>query len=178
MNACLRLFCALLWLALPLAASADALEERNFLGGKVAMLVPTDFAPMDEEMLRIKYPMERRPTEVVTNQSGSFNVAFNHTTNRVQPEQLEQAHASITKMFHNRYPSATWYRDEMTEIDGRKAFVLELVTPAVDTRIHNIMLATSVDGRMLLVSVNLVEELKAAHLADARKMAASIRVKD
>lgn len=167
------------WLVLAftsVAVQADGLVSRSFLDGKVEMLVPAEFEPMGDEMMQIKYPMERRPTEVVTNEAGSFNVAFNHTANAMTQQQLAEAHDAIDKMFHNLYPSATWYRSELTTIHGRKAVVMELLTPAIDTRVHNIIVFTTVDDRMLLVSVNLTEELKDEYLSIARKMVESIHI--
>ena len=63
----------------PAGAQSVQLEERSVLGGKVVLLLPVTFELMGEEMLRLKYPAERRPTVVYTNPAGSVNVALNHT---------------------------------------------------------------------------------------------------
>ena len=81
-------------LAMPLSASEVALEKRLLLGGKVEMLVPTTFQPMPEEILKLKYPSERRPTFVLSNERASVSLALNHTQNRVPQAELADARAS------------------------------------------------------------------------------------
>ena len=78
----------------------------------------------------------------------------------------------------NLYPSATWYRSEVITQNGRGYFVLDLLTPATDTQIHNIMLGTSFRGRLLLFSFNVTGELEKSWLEVGRKMLASVKVKE
>jgi hypothetical protein len=80
--------------------------------------------------------------------------------------------------FRNLYPSATWYRSEVITQDGRRYFVLELLTPAIDTHIRNIMLGTSFRGRLLLVSFNVTRELEKNWLEVGRRMLSSVKVKE
>lgn len=153
----------LIGLAALVAASAAAepnLAERALLSGKLSLLVPQSFTQMSEEMLRIKYPAERRPTIVLTNPEGSVNVAVNHTGNSLRPDQLREAHAAMDQTFRNVYPSAKWNRSEVVSINGRQFFVLDLRTPAMDTEIRNIMGGTSLDGRFLIITFNCTKELE------------------
>jgi hypothetical protein len=150
------------------------LETRPLLGGIVKMLVPTAFRPMPEEMLKLKYPMERRPTLVLSNEAGSVSLALKHTRNTLQDEQLAEAHRTFERMFRNLYPSAHWYRSELITLNGRRFALLELRTPAIDTEIRNLMLMTSVDGRLLLISANMTKELEGEWLDVANRMIRSI----
>jgi len=52
------------------------------------------------------------------------------------------------------YPSATWIRDDIIVQNGQIYMVLELITPAIDTKIHNIIYGTSVGNRFLLIAFN------------------------
>lgn len=139
-----------------LAFTVHAVEitEIEALNGKVTIQAPKGFGPMSTEMRELKYPASRRPTEVLSDQTGGVTLAFNHTNNPILPSQIKEAHKSISKMFHNLHPSATWVRDEVIEQNGNIFMVLELITPALDTKIHNIIYGTSVDGRLLLAAFN------------------------
>ncbi len=156
--------------------AAMDLAERLLLDGRVAMLVPEDFELMGEEMMRLKYPSERRPTVVLTNPRGSVNVALNHTQDALPAAEIEQVHEFMDNMFRNVYPSASWNRSEVTSREGRQFFLLDLVTPAVDTKIRNMITGTSVDGRLLLVTFNCTQELEEEWAALGRKIIESIRV--
>jgi len=141
------------------------------------MLVPAAFQPMPEEMLKLKYPMEGRPTVVLSNEAGSVSLALNHTQDRLASNELADAHQTFDHMFRNMYPSAQWFRSELTDLNGRQFIVLELRTPAIDTEVRNLMLATSADERLLLISVNMTKELEEAWLDVANRMIRSVVVK-
>ncbi|MEM7782739.1 MAG: hypothetical protein AAF623_05240 [Planctomycetota bacterium] len=133
---------------------------------------------MSKEILEVKYPSSRRPTEVLSDPTSGVSIAFNHTKTPMMLSQIEEGHRSISKMFHRLYPSAKWIRDETITQNGRKFMVLELVTPAIDTKIHNIMYGTSVDGRFLLVAFNVTTEQANEWLPVGKQIMKSIEVKE
>ena len=158
-------------------AAETSLETRVLLGGMVEMLVPASFQPMPTEMLKLKYPAERRPTLVLSNDAGSVSLALNYTQDPLPSEKLAEAHRDFDHVFRNLYPSAQWFRSELASVNGRQFIVLELRTPAVDTEVRNVLVATSVEGRLLLISVNMTKELEGEWLDVANRMIRSIVVK-
>ena len=154
------------------------LVPTKVLDGKVELLIPLGFKLMDEEMLQFKYPDSRRPSVVYTDSSGAVNVAINHTNDRMSYSGLSQFITSMEKMFKQRYPTAQFYEKQTTTIYGRQWAKIDVQTPAIDTDIRNIMLATSLDGRLLLVSINVVKELEDEWLEPANAIASSIQVHD
>ena len=164
-------------LTLPaLAQPAEALTPKVLLGGTVQVLVPAGFAPMSQELLRVKYPSTRRPTLVYSNASGSINLALNHTANPLQPNQLAEMHQAMETMFKRLYPSAVWFQSGLKTINGRAFFLLDLRTPALDTEIRNLMVGTSLQGRLLLITFNVTQQHEARWLPTAQKILASIKV--
>jgi len=134
------------------------LEKRKILNDKVEILLPKEFDVMSEDMMKLKYPSERRSTLVYTNETGGINVAFNHTTSKATQQQIDAYKDSFIKMFKNLYPSAEWKETGAKEINGRKVGYMELITPAIDTEIYNLMFFTDLDGRLLLCTFNCVEK--------------------
>ena len=131
---------------------------------------------MGEEMLRLKYPSEQRPTVVYSNPTGSVNVALNHTGNPVRPADIPAVHEAVDSMFRNLYPSARWYRSELIQIGGKRFFMLDLRTPAIDTEVRNLMVGTSFEGRLLLFTFNAVRDLESAWVPIGTKILDSIRI--
>ena len=160
----------------PTPALAQDLAPRTFFDGRLTMLVPVGFEPMSEEMLSFKYPHQRRPTLVLTNPGGSVNVALNHTQNKVLNDQVPEMHQAMDQMFRRLYPSAEWNRSETGQRDGMRYSTLDLVTPAIDTEIRNIILAVSLDGRMLLISFNCVRELEAKWASLGQQIVDSVHI--
>jgi len=156
---------------------SENLVEVKALNGKVSIYAPKEFGAMPASILEIKYPSSRRPTEVLSDSTGGVTLAFNHTSNSMQPSQVKEAHTSISKMFHNMYPSAIWLRDEVIVQNGQTFMVMELITPALDTKIHNIMYGTSVDGRFLLAAFNTTIEQSKKWLPIGQKIMSSLTLK-
>lgn len=154
------------------------LKPRTVLNGKLSLLLPQEFEEMGEEMRKLKYPYERRPTLVYTNKRGSVNIAINHTTDRVAENELATFHEKMDAAFHNLYPSATWFKSGVITINGREWMTLDLRTPAIDTQVRNIMVGTPVEGRLLLVSFNTTKELEDEWIKPAEAIIQSLRVRD
>jgi hypothetical protein len=154
------------------------LQPRTVVEGKLSLLMPKSFTVMDEEMLQTKYPNERRPTLVYTDESSRINVAINHTANRISMAEIEDVHKYMDSTIRNTHPSATWFASDVIPVNGRQWFRLDVRTPAIDTEIRNVMMGTSVEGRMLLVSFNVTRELEEEWIEVARTIVQSLQVND
>lgn len=159
-------------------ASSQELALRTFFDGRVTMLIPVAFEPMSEEMLSVKYPSDRRPTLVFTNPSGSVNVAINYTRNRALNEQIPEVHEVVEKGLRRQFPTSQWYSSESGQKAGEHYFRLDLVTPAVDTDIRNIMLGISLDNRVLLISFNCTRETEAQWVSLGQQIIDSVLVEE
>ncbi|NQZ30964.1 MAG: hypothetical protein HRU06_06795 [Oceanospirillaceae bacterium] len=158
-------------------SSAVEFSTVEVLNGKVTIDIPKNFTQMTKEVLALKYPNSRRPTEVLSDETGGISIAFNHTASKIQPSQINDAHIAFSKMFHNLYPSAKWIRDEVIEQNGSAFIIMELITPAIDTKIHNIIYGSSVDGRLLFVAFNTTVEQSKIWLPIGKRMMSSLSLK-
>ena len=151
------------------------LAQQSVLGGTLSLLLPSGFEPMSEQMLQTKYPGANRPTLVYTNSTGSINIAINHTQNAVQPSQLKQLHQALDSATRQQVPDGNWRFSGFQTYSGTEWVQLEFLSEAADTRIENMMAATSVDGRMLVVSFNVTEELAGEWLPVGREIIQSLQ---
>jgi hypothetical protein len=156
--------------------STEGLEPRVILNNKVELLMPSDFGIMSEDMLMTKYPSGNRPTLVYSNDDGTVNLAVNHTMNRMTLDQLEEAKGVFVGQFEQMYPSAKWYQKEITQINGRDFVVLELITPAVDSQIYNLMFITSLEDRMLMFSFNCTKSQMGEWQSQGQQIMKSVKI--
>ena len=77
------------------------LETKTILNNRIEIKLPKEFQVMSEDMAKLKYPAERRPTLIYTNESGRINVAFNLTNNKASQELIESYRENIVKGFKN-----------------------------------------------------------------------------
>ncbi|GEC88697.1 MULTISPECIES: hypothetical protein [Brevibacillus] len=141
----------------PTATTNDKLEAKKVLNDKVEILIPKGFTVMSEEMAKVKYPTENRPSLIYTDEKGSINIAFSHTETPAQDSIIKDMKDPMKQAFSNMYQDATWYRDEVIQINGKNVGVFELLTPAADTKIYNLIFFTELDGKMLMTTFNCTE---------------------
>jgi hypothetical protein len=83
----------------------------------------------------------------------------------------------VVANFRNLYPSAAWYGSRLFEREGHRFFAIDLMTPAVDTEVRNMMLGTSCGGRLLVVSFNVMRELAPAWIETGQKILSSLKLR-
>lgn len=153
------------------------LEIKSLLNDKVELKIPKEFNKMSEELMNIKYPSERRPTLVYSNESGGINVALNLTQNQASQEMIAAYKDNLVKSFKNVYPSAEWKDSGVKTINGKKVGYLELVTPAIDTEIYNLMFFTDLDGKLLLCTFNCTKKSIDEWTSTAKEIMNSLKIK-
>ncbi|WP_055149425.1 hypothetical protein [Jiulongibacter sediminis] len=153
------------------------LETKLLLNDKVELKVPKDFDIMSEELMQLKYPSERRPTLVYSNESGGINVALNLTQSPASQQLIPVYKDNFVRTFKNLYPSAEWKDSGVKTIDGRKVGYLELITPAIDTEIYNLMFFTDLDGQLLLCTFNCTRKSIEEWTPTAKEIMNSLKIK-
>jgi len=153
------------------------LQTKLLLNDKVELKVPKDFETMNDEMMKLKYPSESRPTLVFTNKSGGINVALSLTKNKASQDLMAPYKENFVNTFKNMYPSAEWKDSGVKEINGRKVGFLELITPAIDTKIYNLMFFTDLDGQLLLCTFNCTEKSINEWEPTAKEIMTSLKIK-
>jgi hypothetical protein len=158
-------------------ADAPAFVDKALFGGKVRISVPAEFRPMSPELLKQRYPSAYPPALVYMNESSTINIAVDHTTHSLKTEQLPAAIEQVRQTFRVQHPTARFLRSEMTQINGKPYFIIEVETPAANTTVHNIMVGTSLDDRLMVASFNCPKTDAPTWLETGRRVIQSIEVK-
>lgn len=153
------------------------LVTRSLLKDKVELKIPKDFKIMPEAMMKIKYPSERRPTLVYSNETGGINVALNLTQNQANQQMIPAFKDNFIQTFKNIYPSAQWKDSGVKTINGKKVGYIELVTPAIDTEIYNLIFFTDLDGKLLLGTFNCTKKSMSEWTPIAKEIMNSLKIK-
>ncbi len=153
----LIIFCtAIIILSLPCFAG----ERVNLFDGKLSFELPDGFSMMPKEIAKIKYPMEaNRPKYIYSNSKTTTSIAINLTeSSSLQPQQLTEFRSLMEQSLARMIPGLRWIKKEFITLNGTEWARLELISNAIDTDIHNIMLMTSFEGKPLMFNFNSTKE--------------------
>ncbi|GJM74477.1 hypothetical protein HMSSN036_66930 [Paenibacillus macerans] len=96
---------------LELAEESIEFAVTEVVPGQVALRLPVSFTEMPEAYAKIKYPSERRPKLIYTNDTLTVNVTVNPTENRLFDDEMEVYQAELLKMLKRMQPNASWLSD-------------------------------------------------------------------
>lgn len=156
--------------------ASSMLTTRNVLQ-KVEVLVPKAFKIMDAEMLALKYPSKQGTAFLVyTDEDATVNIAFEHLPNKATLQDLP----AIKQVFEQQFnqPQIDFKKGEIKNINGRDFIVIEMITPAIDTEVYNLMFVTSLDGKLLMGTFNCTVEKMQEWQPLAEQILSSVKVKD
>ncbi len=143
---------SLLVLALCCASTCSHAETFTVPELGLSFDAPAGFKPVPADVVAVKW--RQSPGFVVGNERASTTIAADLRPNAVRPEQLPQLEKALEAQMPQLMPDLRWVRHEIVTIQGRRWAVLELTSQVQDTGIHNIVLATSSQGKLLLVNFN------------------------
>jgi hypothetical protein len=171
-------FAALLALACAgTTLAAGTLKPTTILSGKVNLLMPADFQPMSREALLRKYTRAYPPEIVYANANATVSVAISHTPVPLRPDQIGEALKGLKGEFERVAQPTDWYRSEVAIVNGRSCFIMDVRTPSADGKVRNLMVGTSLEGRMFVVSFNTAESLEGEWMPIANRIIQSVKVK-
>lgn len=181
---------------LELAEESIEFTVTEVAPGQVALRLPASFTEMPEAYAKIKYPSERRPKLIYTNDTLTVNVTVNPTENRLFDDEMEVYQAELLKMLKRMQPNASWLSDGVfalgepepegqfsqgrsvqTEQQGKKRVgYYEFVSPAMDGNIYNLTFFMAWEEKGLFFGVNCMEKEMKLWRPIARGIMASLQV--
>jgi len=151
-------------------------ERVSLLDGKLSIIIPDGFNELDEDIKKMKYPMENRPDIIYSNQNASVNITVSQKSTYIPEDKLNELKEILTTSFNNMYPTATWLKNETISINGKAFIRLELITPAIDQEIYNMILSTSLENRHLLIGFNCLKKQMEEYQIFAHQFSDSVSI--
>lgn len=152
------------------------LFKSSALKNKMHLLLPVDFKLMSDEEILVKYSRaSSTPQEAYSNSSGTISLAFNHTSNALSPLDLPDFRQSFARQFKSTL-GIDFIGSSMKKINGRDFATLEFISPAMDSKIYNLMFLTSLDDRLLICTFNCTENEMEKWKSTSQKIMNSIKV--
>ncbi|WP_268625019.1 hypothetical protein [Paenibacillus alvei] len=133
-------------------------EQRYLLDKKVAIHLPKAFEIMPSDLAALKYPSERRPSLILMSESTTINIAFNHTNTPIEEQDVGAFKDAMMEFIKQTQPSAQWYENDVLQINDKSVSYFDLLIPALDTSIYNLMFCTELEGRALMCTFNCTEQ--------------------
>ena len=134
-------------------------EERLLMDGKIAIRIPNSFDVLPQELMMLKYPNERRPQLILTDDSFIINVTFNHTNSTVVNEEIENFKTVMLKTLQSLQPDSQYFENGVKVINGRNVGFFDVLSRSSDGEIYNWMFCVELEGRALLCSLNCTADL-------------------
>jgi hypothetical protein len=162
-----------LCLALTIATFSGAATAATLVvpGSDVSFDAPAGFTQLSAEELQVKYPRERAPAFAVGNESRGTTIACALQDEDLRLDQLQDAMVGIVSVFEHKLPGMQWKQHIVIRLHEQPWIYLELTSHAADTDIHNVMLMTSLRGKLFLCNFNsTVEEFPQVEAALNRSM--------
>lgn len=127
----------------------------------ISMIVPTDFEKMNPEMIAIKYPNEHRPKVILTDDTSKFNITFLVTKNELKPGEMYNFTYAMLSAMRSMQPSTEFLSDGTRELSGQEIGYLEMITPALDGKIYNLLFFSVWHNKIVQTSINcMVEDME------------------
>ncbi|GDX03842.1 hypothetical protein [Buttiauxella sp. A111] len=151
------------------ACKDDSPQGTKVQDGAAYITMPEGYAKMSDKLLKTKFP-QQTPKEGYATADTTSSFVFTLTDNNVSEEGLGTLKDMMKVQFDDFDPEIT-----ETVIDGRKSIVIKVTTPASDGEVNNIMLFTSIDGKMFLASFNCMSKDKEKFYSQGEKAMMSIK---
>ncbi len=133
-------------------------EEKSLLEDKVKIKLPKNLEEMSHEVAVLKYPSERRPSLILTDENDSVNIALNHTKNAVNESEIDGFKDYMIEILKKMQPSIRWLENGVKNVNGINLGFYEMIAPGFDGNSYNFVFFTELEQRVLLCSLNCSEE--------------------
>jgi hypothetical protein len=131
---------------------------------------------MSQTQFELKYPFENfSSTHAYSNEDGTVTLLISPREEKADQKDLPNYQQTFTANFANN-PSIDFKRCEIKKIGNRDFIIVEMITPAVDSQIYNLMYVTSVEGKLLVCTFNCTIDKLAEWQPIGEKMLNSITI--
>lgn len=131
-----------------------ALRTYRFAQGRVAFAVPAHFTPLGPDEMKLKFPSAGAPRNAVGNKKRTTTIAYDLLDQAAPSSDLEAARKTFTGAYERGLRGLKWVANDVRRIGSREWAYLEFTAAAADQDLHNIVMASVYDGRVLMFNFN------------------------
>ncbi|MGJ8691207.1 MAG: hypothetical protein ACSHW0_01855 [Thalassotalea sp.] len=143
----MRIILLTLLLSLTTFANGADWVTNQLLEGKIFIDFPST----------VKIKEETQGKVVLDNKSGLAKFTFQQTNIDADVKTIKQIHKAISAKYHKGFPDANWSKDKVINKFETKVFILEFENKSVRSDSYNIIYGIPLNGKLLLVSYNSLE---------------------
>jgi hypothetical protein len=150
---------ATVFLALWLYSSLATAARIDIPGTSASFESPENFTALTQDEINIKFPNGTSPPAfVVGNERRTTSVAYDLKPIAIKDENLEEVLTAFSAVFESQIKGLVWVERKIINKQGQRWLYLEMKSSAIDTNIHNIMLLTPHENKMLVFNFNSTAE--------------------
>lgn len=119
----------------------------------ISILIPEDFAEMEENMCKLMYPNENGPKHVFTNEEGYMNVSFKQSTSIIKQEQLKDFVQFSKKIMEAAGMKVKVVKTGELGTEENRIGTMEYISDAIDGVAYTYMGFVTLEKGVLMVCV-------------------------
>lgn len=128
--------------------------RQELLEGKVSIVIPEDFALLDEATRRKIYAVSDTPGCLYSNEQGCFVLGLKQADTKITENQLDFAMNIMKKVFPYSAHNAQLLSAKIMQAQNAPLGVLEYVHETLLEKVYQIMFLGSLENRMLVGSLH------------------------
>jgi hypothetical protein len=147
---------------------------KSLLDGKLSMILPTDFQEILPEKI---YKPEFKPNLLLTDESGAIQITIIHTQKEVATDAEVLTYKNeVRQILRMVNSSLEWSEDGVKELQGKKLYFFEFITPMLGMAVYNLTFFLNLDQRVLSGSLVCNDQKTKSWKPVFRQMVDSLRV--
>lgn len=124
------------------------------------MFLPDNMGLMEEDVKKLKYPMELRPPIIRSNADASVTFTFNHREQKAGENDLEHIRDNLGILILSVYPHFNFTDKGKVQHEKGACCWTEFLSPVVGGMLYSILYTASLDERLLIGMFNCPADYK------------------
>lgn len=156
-------------------------ERRQIPELKVSIYMPENFFQLADDIKTLIYPAGNAPSHVFAGEDINFQMALSQTVHKVPDSGMKEFVDTSAQILQAIGPKVTIVEkivEEKVDDNGDSFHIgmLAFVSKAVDMMVYNIQYFVSIDGQLLLGTINFPSKFKKRMIPMAKEIIRSIEI--
>ena len=156
-------------------------ERRQIPELKVSIYMPENFFQLADDIKKLIYPAGNAPSHVFAGEDINFQMALSQTVHKVPDSGMKEFVDTSAQILQAIGPKVTIVEkivEEKVDDNGDSFHIgmLAFVSKALDMMVYNIQYFVSIDGQLLLGTINFPSKFKKRMIPMAKEIIRSIEI--